>query len=216
LLLSLWFTLLAPQLVYASQPAASESLVIVVLGDSLSASFGIDQSRGWVAQLEQKLSENEYHYQLVNASISGETTQGGLQRLPNLLTKYQPRIVILELGGNDGLRGLNIDLMKSNLQTMISKILQSNTGALLVGMRLPPNYGQVYTDKFHQMYVDLAQSNNIPLVPFLLAGIATQKNLMQEDGIHPKEEAQSLMLENVWKYLQPLLAPAPGRQPGAN
>jgi acyl-CoA thioesterase-1 len=124
------------------------------------------------------------------------------------LKKYQPLIVILELGGNDGLRGLSIDLMKSNLQTMISKTLQSNAGVLLVGMRLPPNYGQIYTDNFHQMYVDLAQGNNIPLVPFLLAGIATDKDLMQEDGIHPREEAQSLMLENVWKYLQSLLAPA--------
>jgi len=179
-----------------------------VLGDSLSASFGIDQSTGWVSQLEKKLTDTKYPHQVVNASISGETTQGGLQRLPQLLTKYQPRIVILELGGNDGLRGLSIDLIKTNLQTMISKTMQSNAKALLVGMRLPPNYGQIYTDHFHQIYVDLAQSNKIPVVPFLLAGIATQKNLMQEDGIHPREEAQSLMLENVWKHLQPLLKPA--------
>jgi len=183
--------------------------VILVLGDSLSASFGIDQSNGWVSLLEQKLSHSNYDYRVVNASISGETTQGGLQRLPKLLSKYQPQLVILELGGNDGLRGLGIDLIKSNLQTMISKSSQSHADILLIGMRLPPNYGQFYTDAFSQMYVDLANDNNIPAVPFLLAGIATRENLMQVDGIHPKEEAQSLMLDNVWKHLQPLL-----RQPG--
>lgn len=184
----------------------SNSPAILVLGDSLSASFGIDQSNGWVSLLEQKLARNNYHYRVVNASISGETTQGGLQRLPKLLTKYQPQLVILELGGNDGLRGLSIDLIRDNLQTMISQTLQSHADILLIGMRLPPNYGQFYTDSFSQMYVDLAQANKIPVVPFLLADIATRENLMQVDGIHPKEEAQSLMLDNVWKHLQPLLA----------
>lgn len=190
----------------AAQPAASETPVVLVLGDSLSASFGIDQSNGWVSLLEQKLTQNNYHYRVINASISGETTQGGLQRLPKLLTKYHPQLVILELGGNDGLRGLSIDLIKSNLQTMISQTLQSHANLLLVGMRLPPNYGQFYTDSFSQMYVDLARTNKIPVVPFLLADIATRENLMQVDGIHPREEAQSLMLDNVWKHLQPLLA----------
>jgi acyl-CoA thioesterase-1 len=190
----------------AAQPAASETPVVLVLGDSLSASFGIDQSNGWVSLLEQKLTQNDYHYRVINASISGETTQGGLQRLPKLLTKYHPQLVILELGGNDGLRGLSIDLIKSNLQTMISQTLQSHANLLLVGMRLPPNYGQFYTDSFSQMYVDLARTNKIPVVPFLLADIATRENLMQVDGIHPREEAQSLMLDNVWKHLQPLLA----------
>ncbi len=204
----LWCALISSNLILATQSAASESPLILVLGDSLSASFGINQSNGWVSQLEQKLIQNDYHYNVVNASISGETTQGGLQRLPKLLTKYQPQIVIIELGGNDGLRGLSIDLIKTNLQTMISKTLKSSVDILLIGIRLPPNYGQFYTDSFSQMYVDLAQSNNIPVVPFLLAGIATNKNLMQVDGIHPKEEAQSLMLDNVWKYLQPLLTNA--------
>ncbi len=191
--------------VAAETATSSESRVIVVLGDSLSASFGIDQSNGWVSLLEQKLSLDNYAYRVINASISGETTQGGLQRLPKLLKKYQPDLVILELGGNDGLRGLSIDLIKTNLQTMISKTTQSDAAILLIGMRLPPNYGQFYTDAFSQMYVDLANSNNIPVVPFLLAGIATRENLMQVDGIHPREEAQSLMLDNVWKHLQPLL-----------
>lgn len=205
----LWYSLISSNLLLAAQSAApaaaSESPVILVLGDSLSASFGIDQSNGWVSLLEQKLTQNNYRYHIVNTSISGETTQGGLQRLPKLLIKYQPRIVILELGGNDGLRGLSIEMIKTNLQTMISKTLESSAGILLIGMRLPPNYGQFYTNSFSQIYVDLAQSNNIPVVPFLLAGIATNKNLMQVDGIHPREGAQSMMLDNVWKYLQPLL-----------
>lgn len=204
-----WLTLLSLNPAFAVETATSDTPVILVLGDSLSASFGIDQSNGWVSLLEQKLSQSNYDYRVVNASISGETTQGGLQRLPKLLSKYQPRLVILELGGNDGLRGLGIELIKSNLQTMISKSAQSHADILLIGMRLPPNYGQFYTDAFSQMYVDLANNNNIPVVPFLLAGIATRENLMQVDGIHPKEEAQSLMLDNVWKHLQPLL-----RQPG--
>lgn len=204
-----WLTLLSLNPAFAVETATSDTPVILVLGDSLSASFGIDQSNGWVSLLEQKLSQSNYDYRVVNASISGETTQGGLQRLPKLLSKYQPRLVILELGGNDGLRGLGIELIKSNLQTMISKSAQSHADILLIGMRLPPNYGQFYTDAFSQMYVDLANNNNIPVVPFLLAGIATRENLMQVDGIHPKEEAQSLMLDNVWKHLQPLL-----KQPG--
>ncbi len=204
-----WLTLLSLNPAFAVQAATSDTPVILVLGDSLSASFGIDQSNGWVSLLEQKLSQSNYDYRVVNASISGETTQGGLQRLPKLLSKYQPQLVILELGGNDGLRGLGIELIKSNLQSMISKSTEFRAEILLIGMRLPPNYGQFYTDAFSQMYVDLANNNNIPVVPFLLAGIATRENLMQVDGIHPKEEAQSLMLDNVWKHLRPLL-----KQPG--
>ncbi len=176
-----------------------------MLGDSLSASFGLDQSNGWVSLLEQKLTQNSYRYSVINASISGETSQGGLQRLPGLLKKYQPSLVILELGGNDGLRGLNIDMITANLQTMISKTREYHADVLLIGMRLPPNYGQFYTDGFHQMYVDLGTRNKIPVVPFLLKDIATRENLMQVDGIHPKAEAQSLMLDNVWGKLKPLL-----------
>lgn len=180
--------------------------VILVLGDSLSASFGIDQSNGWVSLLEQKLNKNHYDYRIINASISGETTHGGLQRLPGLLTKHQPHLVIIELGGNDGLRGLNIDTIKSNLQTMISKSTATHANILLIGMRLPPNYGKFYTDSFYQMYVDLGVANKIPVVPFLLEGIATKGKLMQSDGIHPRVEAQPLMLDNIWVQLKPLLS----------
>ena len=190
----------------AQQQTSLQTPIILVLGDSLSASFGIDHSNGWVSLLEQKLINNYYNYHIVNASISGETTHGGLQRLPKLLAKYQPRLVIIELGGNDGLRGLSIEMIKSNLQTMISKTAETHADILLVGMRLPPNYGKLYTESFYQMYVDLGQDNKIPVVPFLLDGIATDDNLMQSDGIHPRVEAQPLILENVWNKLKPLLA----------
>jgi len=202
-----WLGLLSVSAAHTAQQQTSlQTPIILILGDSLSASFGIDQSKGWVSLLEQKLENNYFNYRIVNASISGETTQGGLQRLPKLLTKYQPQLVIVELGGNDGLRGLNIEMIKSNLQTMISKTANNHADILLIGMRLPPNYGKFYTDSFHQMYVDLGQANKIPVVPFLLEGIATEDNLMQADGIHPRVEAQSLMLENVWTQLKPLLS----------
>ena len=202
-----WLGLLSVSTAYTAQQQTSlQTPIILVLGDSLSASFGIDQSKGWVSLLEQKLDKNYFNYRIVNASISGETTQGGLQRLPKLLTKYQPQLVIVELGGNDGLRGLNIEMIKSNLQTMISKATNNHAEILLIGMRLPPNYGKFYTDSFHQMYVDLGQANKIPVVPFLLEGIATKDNLMQADGIHPRVEAQPLMLDNVWTQLKPLLS----------
>jgi len=176
-----------------------------VLGDSLSASFGIEQSRGWVPLLENKLMEIHSPFRVVNASISGETTQGGVQRLPALLAKHNPAIVILELGGNDGLRGLSLSMMRNNLQTLITKTMATNSRILLVGIRLPPNYGQSYTEQFHQTYIDLAQTHKIPLVPFLLDGVAKHQDLMQPDGIHPKAEAQPIVLSNIWDKLKPLL-----------
>ena len=176
-----------------------------MVGDSLSASFGIEQSTGWVSLLDKKLAENHYKIRVINTSISGETTQGGLQRLPDLLGKYHPSIVILELGGNDGLRGLSLSMMKNNLQTMITKTIASTANILLIGIHLPPNYGQTYTNQFHQIYIDLAKQHKIPLVPFLLDGVAKQKGLMQSDGIHPTAEAQSIMLENVWVKLRPMV-----------
>lgn len=179
--------------------------VLLVLGDSLSASFGIEQSDGWVALLTDKLQKHQYRMKVINASISGETTQGGLQRLPSLLAKHKPSLVIVELGGNDGLRGLKLSLIESNLRQIIEKIKASQSSALLMGIRLPPNYGQIYTEKFYQIYQDLAKQENVPLVPFLLDGVATNSALMQEDGIHPTAKAQPVMLKNVWEILQPLL-----------
>ncbi len=205
-MIAAWLVLFSVSAAYtAQQQTALQIPVILVLGDSLSASFGIDQSNGWVSLLELKLNKNHYNYRVINASISGETTHGGLQRLPGLLSKHRPRLVIIELGGNDGLRGLNIDMIKSNLQTMISKSAESHADTLLIGMRLPPNYGKFYTESFYQMYVDLGLANKIPVVPFLLQGIATKDGLMQSDGIHPRDEAQPIMLDNVWTQLEPLL-----------
>ncbi|MGD8558330.1 MAG: arylesterase [Gammaproteobacteria bacterium] len=189
----------------ANQAADRNPPVILVLGDSLSAAFGIDQSNGWVSLLRQRLMNHDNQYQLINASISGETTQGGLQRLPGLLSKYQPALVILELGGNDGLRGLDIEMIKSNLQSMISQSQKANANVLLLGIHLPPNYGPDYTKRFAQTYIDLAQHNKIPVVPFLLKGIAKRENLMQQDDIHPTAEAQSIILDNVWPKLKPML-----------
>lgn len=189
----------------ATAKATNKAPLILVLGDSLSAAFGIEQSKGWAALLEKKLLDNHYPFQVVNASISGETSQGGVQRLPDLLEKHQPAIVILELGANDGLRGLDLAMLRNNLQLIITKTIATNAKLLLVGMRLPPNYGQAYTERFHQLYVDLAQHNNIPWVPFLLDNVATRTNLMQADGLHPKANAQSIVLDNIWEKLKPLL-----------
>jgi len=188
----------------AATPAKTAP-TILVLGDSLSAFYGIEQSQGWVNLLQKKLIESKYSYTVINASISGETTQGGVSRLPALLAKHKPALLLLELGGNDGLRGLPLNLMKNSLQTMISKALEQQIPVLLIGMKLPPNYGRSYTERFHDIYTQLAKRNNIALVPFLLAGFATDKTKIQADGIHPMAIAQPAMLNNVWLHLQPLL-----------
>ena len=173
--------------------------VILVLGDSISAGLGIDQSQGWVYKLGKRLHTPYYNYNVVNASISGETTQGGLSRMSDLLIKYDPEIVIIELGGNDGLQGLPLALMEDNLDRMIKMVLSHNKKVLLVGMKLPPNYGKFFTKQFHQIYIDLAKKHNISLVPFLLEGFATNRELMQNDG------AQQAMLNNVWPHLRQML-----------
>jgi len=178
---------------------------ILVLGDSISSGLGVPQNKIWVNLLSKRLQTPYYHYNLVNASISGETTQGGLSRISGLLDKYQPKVVILELGGNDGLQGLPLALMKDNLDRTIKLIKSRNTKVLLVGMRLPPNYGKFFIKQFHQIYFDLAKKHDIGLVPFLLEGFATDPKLMQADGIHPRTEAQRAILNNVWPHLRPML-----------
>lgn len=178
---------------------------IVVFGDSLSAAFGINQDQGWVHLLQERLSTRYYQANVINASISGETTQGGLSRIAHVLDTHDPDIVLLELGGNDGLRGLPLALMKDNLDRIIQIIKSHNSKILLLGIHLPPNYGKFYTEQFDQTYRELADKHDVPLLPFLLDGIATNRNLMQDDGIHPKANAQKQILENVWPLLKPMI-----------
>jgi len=190
----------------ASVSAKAETPVILVLGDSISAGYGLAHvEKGWVALLQTRLKEQEYGYQVVNASVSGETTAGGLARLPRALTLHQPKIVILELGGNDGLRALPIAQMRANLMGMVDLASAAGAKVLLLGMRMPPNYGPDFTEQFRASFSDLARDKKLPLVPFLLNDIALLSNLMQADGIHPNELGQPKLLDNVWPSLKPLL-----------
>jgi acyl-CoA thioesterase-1 len=179
--------------------------VLLVFGDSLAAAYGLPREEGWVALLQQRLAKEGYDYTVVNASISGETTRGGLTRLDAALRTLRPRIVILELGANDGLRGQPLAATRANLITMITRIRRSGARALLVGMRLPPNYGPAYAQEFETMYARVAHSQRIALVPFLFAGFADRPEFFQPDGLHPNADAQPLALDNVWKELKGLL-----------
>ena len=198
--------LLMPALgVLGAPSAATAPPVVLVFGDSLSAAFGIDVEAGWVELLQQRFDRQGEDYRVVNASISGDTTAGGLARLPQTLAIHGPAIVLVELGGNDGLRGLDLGGMRSNLEEIVRRIRASGAKVLLLGMRIPPNYGLAYTERFHAIYAEVAERFGVPLVPFLLAGIADNPELMQADGIHPKAAAQEKLLENVWSQLEPLL-----------
>jgi len=176
-----------------------------VFGDSLSAAYGIAQARGWVALLVERLKRERLDYSVVNASISGETTAGGAARFSKALAQHRPAIVILELGANDGLRGLPLAQMRQNLGSMIEQAQKAGARVVLVGMKLPPNYGPEYTRAFDSAYPELAKRYKTALVPFLLEDFAEKMELFQPDRIHPTEEAQPLMMERVWKALQPLL-----------
>jgi acyl-CoA thioesterase I len=188
----------------AAAPAA-EAKSILVFGDSLSAAYGIPRDRGWVALLEKRLAAGGYDYNVVNESISGEISSGGLARIGEVLARVRPAVVILELGANDGLRGLPVARMKSNLAAMIARAKKSGARVLLVGMRMPPNYGPDYTEAFAAAYADLARRERIALVPFLLDGIAENQGIFQADGLHPTEAGEPVLLDNVWPRLQPLL-----------
>ena len=189
--------------------AAARTRTILVIGDSLSAEFGLPRDTGWVSLLSQRISRQEPQYSVVNASISGDTTSGARARLPQLLRRLEPRIVVIEMGGNDGLRGLDLGQMRDNLQAMIDTCRAARATVLLVGMRVPPNYGHDYSERFFRTFDALARRNRIAQVPFLLDGFADRLDLFQPDRIHPNERGQALMLDNVWPRLQPLL-----RQPG--
>lgn len=186
------------------QPAvASEQAVILVLGDSLSAGYGMDRQDSWVSLLDSRLKEYRYDYKILNSSISGDTTQGGLARLPRLLDRYKPEVVIIELGGNDGLRGIDPDVTRSNLERMVSLSRDNAAKVLLAGIKLPPNYGTDYLQQFESIYADLAGKYDTLLVPFFMEGVVFSPELMQADGIHPNEEGQPVLLDNIWKVLGP-------------
>lgn len=176
-----------------------------MLGDSLSAEYGLARGTGWVAQLEQRLAQAAPGWTVVNASISGETTAGGATRIAGLLDKHGPAAVIVELGGNDALRGLDLNATRGNLDRIVGASQKAGAKVLVLGMRMPPNYGRAYTEAFEKMFRDVAKSHRAPLVPFFLDGIAERIELFQPDRIHPNENAQPKMLENVWPALQALL-----------
>ena len=189
-------------------PLAAATPTLLVLGDSLSAGYGINPERGWVSLLQQRIEAAGLPYRVINAGISGDTTSGGLSRLPRSLEVYQPEVVIIELGANDGLRGLSLDELRANLTRMVVLSQESGARVLLLGMHIPPNYGRRFADAFHRVYEEVAVETGVPLVPFFLEGVVDAPELMQDDNIHPNEKGQARMLDNVWGYLRPLLDPA--------
>ncbi|MDI1298172.1 arylesterase [Methylotenera sp.] len=201
----LCISLLSLSFVACISQANAANPKILVFGDSLSAAYGIPKSQGWVALLQKKLADQHYQYDVINASISGETTSGGLTRLETALSKVQPNIIIIELGANDGLRGLPVKEMTENLNTMITQSKKANAKILLIGMKIPPNYGPKYTEAFRNTYPDLSLQHKVSLVPFLLENVAAQPKLIQDDGLHPNVSGQPILLDNIWPKLKPLL-----------
>jgi acyl-CoA thioesterase-1 len=195
-----WLVLL---MALVAAPAIAESRpVILVMGDSLSAAYGIEQEAGWVRLLDARLGTTA---EVINASISGETSSGGTSRLPELLGQHEPDIVLLELGGNDGLRGLPPTQFEANMRRMIEMSLAADAEVVLLGIDIPPNYGQAYRNAFTEVFIRLADDYDLPLLPFLLEDIALVDELMQDDGLHPTAEAQPIILDNIWPVLEPLL-----------
>ncbi len=178
---------------------------ILVFGDSLSAGYGIETGEGWVDLMAKRIADKKLPYDIINASISGETSAGGLSRIASQLRKHTPDILVLELGANDGLRGLPLKAMKSNLSSIIGQAKVAGTRVLLLGMQMPPNYGPRYTERFFAIYGELAKEQQLPLVPFLLEKVALDPSLMQRDNLHPNAKGQPLLLETVWPKLGPML-----------
>jgi acyl-CoA thioesterase-1 len=189
----------------ALHDAVAAPRTILVFGDSLSAAHGLRPEQGWVALLGQRLESQGYGYQAVNASVSGETSGGGAERLPRALQLHHPQIVILELGANDGLRGLPVTGTRENLAHMVQLSQAAGARVLLIGIRIPPNYGPRYTEEFDRVFPELAAQYHLSLVPFLLQSVALNPALMQEDGLHPNAQGQPLLLDTVWPYLHPML-----------
>jgi acyl-CoA thioesterase-1 len=185
--------------------AAAPSAVLLVVGDSISAGYGLPKGSGWVDLLAARIEAERLPFRVINASITGDTTAGGRARLPALLAQHEPAVVVIELGGNDGLRGGNLKATRDNLDAMIAAVQKSGARALLVGMRLPPNYGPAYTREFDAMYGDIARVRHAALVPFLFAGFGESSEWFQPDSNHPTAAAQAMLLDNVWPHLAPLL-----------
>jgi acyl-CoA thioesterase-1 len=194
-------------LVFGQEPSPSSSPqpTLLVLGDSLSAAHNIPEQQGWVALMSERLAAKTPAWSVINVSVSGETSSGGLSRLPSLLANHKPQWVMLELGANDGLRGLPLKTIRANLQKMIQLSQASGAKVILIGIMLPPNFGPAYTTPFASMYQELASENQLPLVPFLLDGVASERSLMQADGLHPNAASQTKVLDNVWRVVAPLL-----------
>jgi acyl-CoA thioesterase-1 len=206
---ALLLTLAAAAFAEDSPSAGSSPLPkILIFGDSLSAAYGIGEDEGWVTLLAERLAQEDSELEVVNGSVSGETTTGGRARLPSLLERYNPAFVLIELGGNDGLRGLPLSLMRENLTDMIQLSQSSGATVMIAGMQIPPNYGPRYTEPFFAQYAELAEEFDLYLIPFLIDGIPQQPELMQADGIHPKAEAQSMILDNFWPVLLEALQPS--------
>jgi len=193
-------------LLSAAGQASNDNQAILIVGDSLSAGYGVDEQQSWVALLQNQLAAEGYGYRVINASISGDTTGGGLRRLPRALEQHQPEIVMIELGGNDGLRGTPVSVIRSNLAAMIEMCQKIGARVLLAGMYMPPNYGGPYTEDFAGLYQELAQEYGTALIAFFMNNVALEPALMQADGIHPNTEGQPVLLENVWPELEPLIA----------
>ncbi len=185
--------------------AAVPAKTIVVLGDSISAGYGIEVGKGWVDLLQKKLGAEKFPHRVVNESISGDTSAGGLARIDSTLARHEPEWVLLELGGNDGLRGLTPKQMHDNLSEIVKRSQRAGAQVLLLGMRMPPNLGKRYIEMFYRVYPELSKNHDLPFVPFILEGVALKPELMQRDRIHPNADAQPIIAEKVWEYLGPLL-----------
>lgn len=204
-----WITALTIALRLASAAAAATAPTILVVGDSVSSGYGLPPDSGWTTLLQQRLAAERYPHRVVNASISGDTTAGGRARLDALLAQHRPAITVIELGGNDGLRGGSLDAMRGNLDAMVATAQKAGSRVLLVGMQLPPNYGSAYVGRFGATYAEVARARHAELVPFLFEGFAADDSMFQGDRVHPVAAAQAKLLDNVWRELKPLLG-APG------
>ena len=187
-------------------PAACHAATVLVFGDSLSAGYGLKTEEAWPSLLQKRIAAEGFKQTVINASISGETTAGGRTRLPTALAQHKPAVVIIELGANDGLRGLPLALMRENLEAMVRMATQAGTKVLIIGMQLPPNYGPDYTEKFTASFVEIAKKNKLAFVPFLLEGFAERRDWFQADGLHPVAAAQPTIVNTIWKQLKPLLS----------